>query len=258
MILKDFLDNPIGKGDASVNVNIISQALSNKYEVYKKNKDKKIKMKVFRQPLKDVYWIWLEMPSETKRDNTYDIVYTFSNPDPKIRTSLGIGKFDIQVFANTPSFAYTYAYVYNKNGLLISSLASKLGNVFLSKEPSVRNRNQVLLFDKYIYFGARYILESKVLNRAIADVQSMKYDQKSFNANIRTLETIMEEYRVAEDKLKGKTKKQKKEEKKSRKSSDVGNVQRKDGDTKKGVKIVSKNAARKSNVTKKKSTISKR
>lgn len=255
MTLNEFLENPIGKGDASINVTVLRQALSAKYDIYQKTKYKQVKMSIYKQPLKDVYWIWLEMPTETERDNTYDVVYKFTNPKPTDRTSLGIGKFDIQIFANVPSFAYTFAYVYNANELLIDTLSSKLGKDFISKTPDVRNRNQVLLFDKYVYFGARYILDSKVLNRMVADSRASRYQQDNFNSKIRTLSTIMDEYKIADKKLrakKGKPKNNSKEEKRS----DVGGVKRISG-KKSGVNNISKNAAKKSTI-KKKGTVTKR
>lgn len=255
MKLREFLDNPIGKGDASVNVRMIREALSIKYDRYIKNK--KIEMKVYRQPLKDIYWIWLTMPTETERDNSYDVVFTFTNPKSTDRTALGIGKFDVQMFANSPSFAYTYAYVYNENGLLIPSLSSKLGRAFISNPPKVRNRNEVILFDKYIYFGARYILDSKVLNRAVADIKSNKYDAKHFNSNIRTLNTIMEEYKDAEDRLRRKKGKLKNDKEGTKRKPDKGSVNRITG-AKVNITSTSKDSKRTASVKKTKSTVKKK
>jgi hypothetical protein len=256
MLLSEFLDNPVGKGDAATNIKFIRQALDLKYATY--IKDKKVEMKIFHQPMKDVYWIWLIMPSETERDNTYDIVFTFSNPKPTNRATLGIGKFDIQIFANTPSFAYTYAYVYAKNGLLIPSLSSKLGKVFMSKAPDTRNRNQVLLFDKYIYMGARYILDSKILNRTIADTKSRKYDEKLVNAKIRSLNTIMDEYHEADERVRIKKRKLKAKE---------NNTNKDKGKKSKGIEVkkisgnkkeINKGNSKRNGVIKKKGTIPKK
>ena len=255
MNIHEFLDNPVGKGDASINVSYITQALSTKYEKYQSS-NKKIEMHIYHQPLKDTYWIWMIIPSETERTNTYDVVFKFINPKPTNRVTLGIGKFDIQVFANSPSFAYTYAYVYNQNDMLISSLSGKLGRTFITKSPDVRNRNQNMLFDKYIYFGARYILDSKVLNRTVADTKASKYDEKYLNGHIRTLNTIMEEYRVAQDKLRGKHAKEKQKTKET-KRLDTGSVNRISG-TKASSKGINKNAKRKATVQKTRGTVKKK
>lgn len=259
MILKEFLENPVGKGDTSINVSLITDSLKTKYDAsYSDNtKDrKKIEVKVFHQPLKDIYWLWLIIPSETGRGNTYDVVYKFINPDPKNRLSLSISKFNIEVFANSPSFAFTYAYVYNKNGLLIPELSGKLGNKFMTKSPNTRNRNQLVLFDKYIYFGAKYIMDSKLLNRAIADTKARKYDAKYMSTNIRSLSKIMDEYDIAEQKLrKKKLVEKKKGDNTQNRSSSIGV---KLVPKKSSVSSVTKNAARKSTIQKTKGTIKKK
>lgn len=253
MILKEFLENPVGKGDASVNASLITESLNLKYEASYSDDKKKIEVKVFHQPLKDIYWIWLIIPSETGRGNTYDVVYKFINPDPKNRLGVSISKFNIEVFANSPSFAYTYAYVYNKNGLLIPELNSKLGRAFMGKSPDTRNRNQIILFDKYVYFGAKYILDSKLLNRAIADVKAKKYDERYLVMNIRSLSKIMDEYDIAEQKVRKKKLVEKK------KGGNKGKDDR-NSSSSMGVKLVPKKSSISSvtkNAAKKKSTIQK-
>lgn len=206
MNLAEFLENPIGKGDASIpNKTLIMGALSAKFErLTDGSKGKQIEMKVYRNAGSDEYWFWLVIPTETERDNSYDVVFHFFDREKQHRRDLSIAKYDFQVFANTPSFAYTYAYVYNKAGLLIPQLASKLGREPIKDSPDIRNRNQNIMYDKYIYFGARYIIESKKMNRVTLEAVAKKFDGKYLVAHIRTLEQIMDEYHKAEVKLKKK------------------------------------------------------
>jgi len=210
MYLAEFLENPVGKGDASIpNKSLILGALSAKYDRYtdgSTGKHKIIEMKVYRNAGSDTYYFWLVMPTETERDNTYDVVFKFHDPEKKHRRDLSIYKYDFQVFTNTPSFAYTFAYVFNKNGLMIPKLTSKLGRKIISSSPDVRNRNQNIMYDKYIYFAARYILESKKMNRVTLEMIAKPYDEKYLVSHIRTLDEIMDQYRKAEEKLKKKKK----------------------------------------------------
>ena len=206
MNIREFLENPIGKGDASIpNKSLIIGALDAKYNKFtdeSTGKRKIIKMTTFRNPASDTYYFWLVIPSETERDNTYDVVYKFSDPENKYRRDLSINKYDIQIFSNVPSFAYTYSYVYNENGLLIKELSDKLGRKFLTDSPDVRNKNRNVMYDKYIYFAARYIIDSKKMNRVVLETISKPYDEKYLQSHIRSLDKIMDEYRKAEDKLK--------------------------------------------------------
>lgn len=208
MTLANFLENPIGKGDASIpNKSLILGALSAKYDKLtdgSRGDKKTIQMKVYRNSGSDVYWFWLVIQSESERDNTYDVVFKFFDASGHNDATKPISKFDFQVFANTPSFAYTYAYVYNENNLIIPELKDRLGRTFYMDAPVVRNRNQNIMYDKYIYFGARYILESKKMNRLALEMIAKPYNEKYLVSHIRTLSTIMEEYRKAEAKLKKK------------------------------------------------------
>lgn len=258
MILKDFLSNPVGKGDASVNASLITGSLDIKYNaVYNSGSDReKIEVQCFHQPNKDIYWIWFIIPSETGRGNSYDVVYKFSNPDPKVRTALSISKFDIQIFANSPSFAYTYAYVYAHNDLLIPELSSKLGSTFIKKSPDTRNRNQNILFDKYVYFGAKHIMTLKLLNRTVIDIKSKKFDVKYLTSNVRSLTKIMDDYHIAEEKQRQKKIPSKKKE--NTKKSNSGSTGVKVIPKQSSVRSITKNAAKKPVVKKTNGTIKKK
>lgn len=116
-----------------------------------------------------------------------------------------------------------------------------------------------MLYDKYIYFGARYILDSKVLNRAIADIKSVGYEEKHFNSTIRSLSVIHDEYDKAEEKLKRKKKgvKHEKDKKRSQRSSETESVNRITGSGS-TVKNVPKKSNNKTPVKKTGSTVKKR
>lgn len=266
MILSEFLNNPIGKGDASIpNKSLIIGALSAKYEKYtdgSKGVNKRIDMKVYRNAGSDTYYFWLVIPTETERDNTYDVVFKFFDGENKHRRDLSISKYDFQVFTNTPSFAYTYAYVYNKAGLIIPEFSGKLGRTFYTDSPDTRNRNQNIMYDKYIYFAARYILESKKMNRVVLGAIAKPYDEKYLVSHIRTLETIADEYRRAEDKLKKKKRAAKNHSRalpKARTTGTEDNLSIKPVSVKpKTVSTVSKAAHRKTPIHKKKGTVHKK
>lgn len=208
MHLAEFLENPIGKGDASIpNKKLIIASLNEKYRVYSEraDKDKSKGMNlIILKCSNEVYYYWLVMPSETDRDNTYDVVFKFFDNSKEHKMDLSISQYDFQVFVNTPNFAFTYAYVYNQNGLMIPELMSKLGRKVKKFSPDIRNRNQLVMFDKYIYFAAKYILEWKLLRRDVIDKIGQPGSQGHLVSHIRTLDTIFEEYKLAESKAKQK------------------------------------------------------
>lgn len=211
MTLKEYINNPAGKGDSSLNRAATITMLDSKYE--KLIKEKSIKVRTYRKlGGRDEYYIHLVIPTETNRDNTYDVAFYFYN-DPEKPVS-DIKNYHVQCFANTPSFAYTFLNVYYKEGLFIECLMDKFDDVFFKGEPEVRNKYKIVNYDKYLYFGAKYILESHLLNKAILEVRSINYTELIFKKHIRTFSKIMSEYRKANNALKdGKTKKNDKDTK---------------------------------------------
>lgn len=202
MTIREYLENPMGKGDSSIpNRAALIASLNEKYLSLDRRKGKDIKMTIYRVPLKNEYYFHLIIPSETERDNTYDVVFRFFDPENAHNRELTISGFDIQVFTNTPSFAYTFAYVYRQSGLLIEWLSKKLGKKPVTQQAVVRNKFGLINFDKYLYFGAKYILESKHMNRIAIESTSIPMNRAGFERKIRSLEQIMREYDTAKSKL---------------------------------------------------------
>lgn len=212
MNIREYVDNPMGKGDSSIpNRRELIESLSFKYDKLIQRKGNDIKLRAYHNKLTDDYYFHLVIPSETERINSYDVVFKFSDTNKEHHQELSISKYDVTVFSNSPSFAYTFAYVYAKNGLFIESLANRLGKEFFKKQPEVRNRFGIINYDKYVYFGARFILDSKRLNRAFLDMIVKPYHKDAFSRSIRTLDTIMTEYKNAEATLRRKRNKLKQE-----------------------------------------------
>lgn len=230
MNIREYVDNPMGKGDSSIpNRRQLVDSLDIKYAELIRKKGNKIKMITYKDRFKDIYYFHLIIPSESERDNSYDVVFRFSDESKKHHHELSISNYDVAVFSNSPSFAYTFAYVYAKHGLFIEWLSNKLGEEFTKKKPEVRNRFGIVNYEKYIYFGARYILDSKRLNRALLDMGSKVYTRLVLGNEIRTLPTIMKEYHNADAELRRKRKKQKaKDESSGRPSGRSRSVQPKE------------------------------
>lgn len=198
MTIKEYIENPMGKGDATLGQNrkVIVSTLTEKYEKLTDHKEIKMKCYIASIAIPNKYYIHLIIPTETERDNTYDVIFEFTKDLGKPMVN-----WDVRVFSNSPSFAYTFAYVYLKNDLMIKSLAKKLGKEFVKIEPNVRNRYKIVSYEKYIFFGAKYILDSKILNDGQFMKKAMPYTTTTYPGKCRTLEQIMKEYDGAEGKL---------------------------------------------------------
>ena len=208
MILADFLSNPAGKGDIGSNAKTMAAMLDSKYDKLMKEKGKDISCKIYKVLTKEIYYFHLVIPTETERDNTYDVVIELSDLEGQRKGDSSIIKYNARFFSNATSFAYTYAKVYKDNDLLVKDLEGKFEPEQLSQHPDTRNRYGIVGYDKYLYYGVKYIYESKMLNKLTIGYQSIRYSKTLFVPQIRSIATIMKEYKIAEGKLKDKQKKQ--------------------------------------------------
>lgn len=202
MTLAEFLSSPSGKGDTALNTKALTSILDGKYAKLLEKKERLIKVSVYKMLTKEVYYIHLIIPTETERDNSYDVVIQLSDLEGAHKLDTSIAKYDARFFSNAPSFAYTYAKVYKDNDLLIPDLQNKFDSQMLTGNPDIRNRYGIVGYDKYLYFGVKYILEAKMLNKIALSYRSIRYSPKLFTPKIRSIDKILQEYHRAERKLK--------------------------------------------------------
>jgi len=98
----------------------------------------------------------VRVPSEDFRSNKlfYDVLFRIDN-DPTQRYSTR----NTRMFSNSPSFIFTYAYVYYHDDLIIDEFAEKLPMTALTTPPTTRNPVEALGYEKSTYIAARYLLD---------------------------------------------------------------------------------------------------
>lgn len=194
--LKGFLDNPIGKGTSILpNKELIVNDLKRRRGIMI-DKGKKFDVNVYHNEVTDNYFFHVIVPSETQRDNTYDVVIQLS--PPKTQTGIlkppTIDKYEARFFSNSPSFVFTYAYIMNSNGLLVKFLAKKYDSIVLRQEPVVKNPTGVILYEKSIVFAILTILDNvDYMSRAYLKSIKKPQAENVLFTKIRTSEKILEE-----------------------------------------------------------------
>lgn len=158
MKIKEFLNNPVGKGAIVPGKDIILTNLDYRLEVLLRYK--KININVYTQE-ENVYY-HLEIPTESReRENTYDIIIKFKPTSQANILDKSYKQYDIEFFSNCPSFTYTYAYVAKLNGYLIPEFENKYEEIVLKYPPVSRNPGLTFGYEKSIYFACKYLLEDK-------------------------------------------------------------------------------------------------
>lgn len=198
MTIKEYLKNPLGKGDSSTNKKILINALDEKYKKY--IKDNSLTYTIYKVSDSD-YYIHFITPSETKRENTYDtVVRIFIDRDID-------DNINIQMFSNAPSFVYTFANIYQKNNLFCELLQDRLPKEIYKKDPVIKNRYGIVGYEKHLYFACKFIDDNKLSNLSILSSKSRPFDIIVFKTKIRKFDKIMTQLKKAEIKLKKEEKK---------------------------------------------------
>jgi hypothetical protein len=201
--LKEFLDNPMGKGSMAIpNRQMIKDDLSKRYDKLKKKK--KFEINVYKA--QDEYYFHILVPSESERDNTYDVVLYFTyDENNEYKYDNFLNRYFIKFFSNCPSFTYTFAYVFNQYGFLVEGLRGKYKDEVIDQGPIVRNPGEIVSFEKSIYFACLAIQESFILrNKMYLNQMGKDLIDETFYKSIRNMDEIALEIKKADNELKKK------------------------------------------------------
>ena len=120
------------------------------------------------------YIIYLKIPSENTPKLFYDVVLDFRTTEDVKKRIGNLNGYYVRFFSNDPNFTFTYAYVFNKRGLIIPELKSKLSTKSLKEKPKTTNPNKMVGYVKSIYFAYLFIksrgLDNKLMWINAADI----------------------------------------------------------------------------------------
>ena len=213
MTINQLLQNPTGKASAYMYSRqvIIDDLNYRYYNLIKKHKHFEYRL---YQPDKTSYLMVFRIPSE-KHDNVYyDTAIEFVTADTDMAKDSTLNRYDTKLFSNSPSFVFTYAYVYNKENMLIEILKHKLGKLALTKEPRIRNPLESKGFEKSLYYTAKYIKEHRLTDKGYIAPLLHRYSKRKLVASIRNIDTIMREIKSAQQTRKTKSTRKKKKKRK--------------------------------------------
>jgi hypothetical protein len=105
------------------------------------------------------------MPSETTPKLYYDVMIEFTGEDNLDYTMPKLDNYKVRFFSNDPNFTFTFAYVYNKQGLIIQDLKKKLSAQSITDKPKVTNPNKVVGWVKVFYFAYLYMVDHGLFNK---------------------------------------------------------------------------------------------
>jgi len=164
--LRDIIGN-IKKGQSALNVRAILNELERNYQQLLPS----ISIIGCKTNGQSEVTVYMTMSSISTKDALYDVVI-LANTQTKMDLDT-----KLKVYSNSPSFAYNFVYVFNKNGGLL--FPEKFRPEFKTMQPKMRNPYETVGFDKYVFSGIRYMSDYKI-PRIIGEFGGQVPDIKNF------------------------------------------------------------------------------
>ena len=207
-----YLQNPSGKGSSFVPTATIRGNLNDQYATLYRD----IKARYYI--VDDARLIChVGIPSRSVKDLRYDVILEFNIKDlsPEITN---ISHLQFKCFSNCPSFVYTYAHVFKRNGLLCNWLALKYPVEVMTDKPNTRNSQMIISYERSLYLALKFMVNDG-RNRLsfLTKVAEKVNSNQPIIQSIKPFDLVMERYSKATS-----TKKKEEPDKKSTVSNMVG------------------------------------
>lgn len=246
MKLKSFMEDSfqVSPGSVKIDNKGTIERYREKYEALIKHAE--FKHEIYTVNPHDRHIVHVKVPSETVDNFYYDVCLEFSGEDP----STDLMNCDVKVFSNSPSFVYSYAYVFAhwvpegrpatgrdsmmidrlrgkmpRDRMLIPGLEQKIGKQPTHDQPVVRNPLGIPLFDKSIYFAVFYLLDKDITWADILSVHN-NIRVQVLAVNVADFDKLMNERKRLANRQKEMKKRDAETQKKAQEKEERGKVKK--------------------------------
>ena len=197
MTIKEYLQNPYGKGSAFS----ASTKQKENLDLQFKSLMPKMKAKVYRYRDNVIYHIIV--PSTNKETVSYDVIIEVETkylPEG----AANLEELQFKCFSNCPSFIFTFANVFRTNNLMCEWLVSKYNKEVKLNPPIKRNFYGIVGLERSLYLAVKYIHTTGQTKFGVYQTTGKKLISRQEIINsVRTQQQIMDNYK---DKLHGDSK----------------------------------------------------
>ena len=180
MTFEEYILNPMQKQGKVFNATM-REAMRNSYTAKFNNillrEAGKINYYKFKDKKNNIFYILIKIPSEVVPDFYYDVVLKFFAGADIEDAGRSLNRYNLQVFSNDPSFNFTYAYVFKKNGLIIKELEPKLAKLSRTTAPKETNPDEQIGYVKSLYFAYLYMKQRGLFNSTIQWADAEPYNK---------------------------------------------------------------------------------
>lgn len=155
--IKEYFRNPMGKGSA-----VLKKSSTSGYDSEYEELKRLYSISVYN--VRRDYYILVKVPSSVNKyagtslvstPVYYDVLFAIR----RLPKHGDIGDVPMRVFSNSPSFIYTYANAFNRQGMCISDLLRAISPEAYKNKAKYRNPYGVVGYEKSIYLAVKYIMD---------------------------------------------------------------------------------------------------
>lgn len=186
MTFDQYIQNPMGGSNSVMsNREMYRKMYMEKLDKIMVRESGKISYKLYRSSSR--YYAHIKVPSETIKEFYYDVVIEFSKPKdgnkPLDRT---LKNYNVRFFSNDPSFVYTFAHAFIKNGLFITELKDKMSKEAVEKKAEIKNPKDQIGYVKSLYFAYLMMIRKGLFNKML---YMDKYNENILKADVMDADT---------------------------------------------------------------------
>lgn len=142
----------------------------------------------------DTFYIHIKVPSESLSGLYYDVVIELSTQSNDLKSRPNLREYHVRFFSNDHAFCYTFAHAFNKNGLFIPILKSKMIEKCLKERGSNRNPRDDVWYVKSLCFAYYTMERYNLFNRSTLTQNSIKFVSNTLLNNVMHAASKSEEY----------------------------------------------------------------
>lgn len=157
MTFDGYIQNPMGKDNAVISNRVMYRNLyTEKLDKILVREAGKIDIKAYHVGKR--YICYLKIPSEVVPKFYYDVLIEFTTPKGEM-IGTDLKSYNVKFYSNDPSFVYTFAHAFIKNGLFIKDFENKMSKKAIKDVAKEKNPNNQVGYVKSLYFA--YLIMSK-------------------------------------------------------------------------------------------------
>lgn len=157
MTFEEYIQNPMGERNAVVsNRTMYGRYYQEKLDKIMVREAGQLHYKAYKD--KSRYIIHIKIPSEVVPKFYYDVLIEFREPKEGV-VGYDLSKYKVRFYSNDPSFVFTFAHAFKKNGIFFSDFDDKMSEKALKEKADEKNPKDIVGYVKSLYFA--YLLMKK-------------------------------------------------------------------------------------------------